>query len=137
MRQLLLARDRDRHRDHDRELDEDEVIGSDRLARPRSSALDPRAGEAWTPPIGPAVQLFATAVNAGVHDPHAIAAHGFGGSTVLTPHLAQVQRAFGRHDVSGVRAFVGGSAAEASCAAADRMDHTTAPDPRACARPDR
>jgi hypothetical protein len=36
-----------------------------------------------------------------------------GGGTRL-PHLETVQRAFGSHDVSGVRAFVGGSAASAA-----------------------
>jgi hypothetical protein len=42
------------------------------------------------------------------------AAAGFAGPAVAVPHLDVVQRSFGRHDVSGVEAHVGGAAAEAS-----------------------
>ena len=45
---------------------------------------------------------------------HAAAAHGTAGPAQSLPHLGTIQRAFGGHDVSGVRAFVGGPAAEAS-----------------------
>jgi hypothetical protein len=54
----------------------------------------------------------AMALDAG--DAQAIAATGFTGSAAAPPHLAAVQRSFGRHDVSGVRAYVGGPAASAA-----------------------
>jgi hypothetical protein len=46
----------------------------------------------------------------------AAAAHGTSGGAGPLPHLDQIQRLFGRHDVSGVRAYVGGSAAEGTAA---------------------
>ena len=49
-------------------------------------------------------------------DVHAAAAHGTSGSGGSLPHLAEIQRAFGHPDVTGVRAHVGGAAAEASAA---------------------
>lgn len=42
---------------------------------------------------------------------HAAAARGTSGSAEALPHLDRIQRLFGRHDVSGVRAYVGGNAA--------------------------
>src|SRR5690606_38369618 len=45
---------------------------------------------------------------------HALAAHGTAGSGSSLPFLDQIQRAFGRHDVSGVKAHIGGPAAEAA-----------------------
>jgi hypothetical protein len=44
------------------------------------------------------------------------AAAGFAGPAVAVPHRDVVQRSFGRHDVSGVEAHVGGAAADASAA---------------------
>ena len=46
----------------------------------------------------------------------AAAERGFAGSGGALPHLDTIQHAFGHHDVSGVRAHVGGPAAEASAA---------------------
>ena len=58
---------------------------------------------------GPAAQRFD---DGAVHD---AAAAGVSGSGGALPHLAQIQTAFGpEHDVSGVRAHVGGPAATAS-----------------------
>jgi hypothetical protein len=69
------------------------------------------------------------------HDPHAIAARGLSGGGGALPHLAVVQRAFGQHDVSGVRAHVGGAAADASrdlgahaYASGDQVAFAEAPD---------
>ncbi len=45
---------------------------------------------------------------------HAHAARGVSGGGGALPHLAAIQRSFGHHDVSGVRAHVGGAAAEAA-----------------------
>ncbi len=47
-------------------------------------------------------------------DALATAAHGVSGAGGAPPHLDTIQRSFGRHDVSGVSAHVGGQAAEAS-----------------------
>jgi Domain of unknown function (DUF4157) len=44
----------------------------------------------------------------------AIAAHGVGGAGGALPHVDAIQRSFGAHDVSGVRAHVGGAAASAA-----------------------
>ena len=49
-------------------------------------------------------------------DPIAAARHGTSGASTTLPYLERIQRSFGRHDVSGTRAHVGGSAAEASSA---------------------
>ncbi|MEO1272479.1 MAG: DUF4157 domain-containing protein [Myxococcota bacterium] len=47
-------------------------------------------------------------------DVHALAHHGVQGTCQKLPHLTQIQASFGRHDISGISAFVGGRAAEAS-----------------------
>jgi hypothetical protein len=47
-------------------------------------------------------------------DAHEVAASGLSGGGEALPHFDAVQRAFGRHDVSGVRAHVGGAAASAA-----------------------
>ncbi len=49
-------------------------------------------------------------------DVHATAARGLSGPDAALPFLAQIQRAFGHHDISGIRAHVGGPAAAASAA---------------------
>lgn len=69
------------------------------------------------------------------------AAHrGVSGGGGQLPHLAQIQRAFGRHDVSTVSAHVGGAAAEASLAigarayaVGNKVAFATAPDLRLAA----
>ena len=52
----------------------------------------------------------------GGRSPGEIARAGTAGSGSALPHHAAIQRAFGRHDVGGVRAHVGGAAAESSAA---------------------
>ncbi len=42
------------------------------------------------------------------------ATKGVAGAGQALPHLAVIQKAFGRHDVSGVSAFIGGAAAAAA-----------------------
>jgi hypothetical protein len=59
------------------------------------------------------LQLFADGISAGVPSAHETAALGVTGTPGALPHQAQIQRAFGRHDVSGIRAHTG-DAAEAS-----------------------
>lgn len=64
---------------------------------------------------GAQVQLLAPgAASAGAADVHEAARSGVQGSGQQLPHLDTIQRAFGHHDVSGIKAHVGGSAAEAS-----------------------
>jgi hypothetical protein len=45
-------------------------------------------------------------------DVHRAAAHGTSGGATALPHVAQIQQSFGRHDVGGIRAHVGGRAAQ-------------------------
>jgi hypothetical protein len=45
---------------------------------------------------------------------HEAAARGISGNASALPFMQQIQRSFGRYDVSGVRSFVGGEAATAS-----------------------
>lgn len=47
---------------------------------------------------------------------HAAAARGVATAAQPLPHLEQIQRSFGRHDVTHVQAHVGGAAADASAA---------------------
>ncbi len=49
-------------------------------------------------------------------DVHTAARSGIAGAGGALPHRDAIQRAFGRHDISGVRAHVGGSAAAAASA---------------------
>jgi hypothetical protein len=59
------------------------------------------------------------AIGAAVMDPDSVteaAAQGTQGASAPLPYLAEIQRAFGRHDVSNVRAQVGGHAATAAAA---------------------
>ncbi|HUQ08022.1 MAG TPA: DUF4157 domain-containing protein [Kofleriaceae bacterium] len=65
----------------------------------------------------------------------AIARQGVAGASAPLPHLAAIQASFGRHDVSGARAEVGGPAAQASqqlgaaaYATGDRVGFARAPD---------
>jgi len=48
------------------------------------------------------------------HDPHEVAAAGMSGSGGQLPYAERIQKLFGRHDVGGVKAHVGGAAAGAS-----------------------
>lgn len=45
---------------------------------------------------------------------HSAAQRGVSGASQPLPHLAEIQQSFGAHDVSGVRAHVGGAASEAA-----------------------
>lgn len=49
----------------------------------------------------------------GAGDVHAAAAHGTRGGGGALPYAGQIQQAFGRHDVGGVKAHTGGAASEA------------------------
>jgi hypothetical protein len=71
---------------------------------------------------------------------HTIAAAGVTGTGGELPHLASIQRSFGHHDVTGVRAHVGGAAAEAAVqigadayATGDQVAFAGAPDLRQAA----
>ena len=64
-----------------------------------------------------------------------MAAHGFGGDGAPLPYRDVIQRSFGRYDVSGVRAHVGGAAADASRAIGARA-FTSGRDVAFAAQPD-
>ena len=76
----------------------------------------------------------------GAGDVHAAAAHGTSGGGTSLPHLDTIQRLFGRHDVSHVQAYVGGTAAEGAAAmgaeafaTGDRVAFARSPDVRTAA----
>ena len=88
-----------------------------------------------TAELGASVQRSATA--SGTTDDHvqAHAARGVQGASAALPHAGMIQRLFGRHDVGGIQAAVGGPAAEASAAigarayaAGDRVAFAAPPD---------
>jgi hypothetical protein len=73
-------------------------------------------------------------------DVHAAAAIGTSGPTTELPHFGTIQRAFGRHDVSGIKAHVGGQAEAGATAmgaeafaTGDRVAFRGAPDLRTAA----
>ncbi len=84
------------------------------VARDRVVAAPPGTR---TPPTSPgartAVQRQATG-SAYARDVHAVAARGVEGASQPLPFAAQIQRAFGRHDVSTIRVSIGGAAAKAA-----------------------
>lgn len=49
-------------------------------------------------------------------DVHRLSAQGISGAATTLPHLDRIQSSFGRHDVSGAKAHIGGPAAPASLA---------------------
>lgn len=62
-------------------------------------------------------ELHAAATGEGPPDDlWSTATAGLDGAAGPLPHLDEIQQAFGRHDVRGARAAVGGAAAEASAA---------------------
>jgi hypothetical protein len=63
-------------------------------------------------PEAPVQRRAESTTPVGAGDVHAAAAHGTSGSGTALPHLDRIQGLFGRHDVSHVQAYVGGSAAE-------------------------
>jgi len=79
-------------------------------------------------------RLEKTGASAG-GDVLAAAAHGTSGAPTALPHIEQIQRSFGSHDVSHVQAHVGGLAAEGAramgaqaYATGDRVAFASAPD---------
>ena len=85
-------------------------------------------------------QLEMPAAPRGEVDVHAAAGHGTSGPATRLPFLSQIQRSFGRHDVSGIRAHIGGPAAEGASAmgadafaTGDRVAFAGAPDLRLAA----
>jgi hypothetical protein len=64
--------------------------------------------------LAPVQHRAGTAAGADPAHIHAAAQRGIAGGSGPLPHLDHIQRLFGRHDVSGVKAHVGGEASEAS-----------------------
>ncbi len=74
---------------------------------------DQRAGD-WVMNEGLSSALGLSSGATGGGEANEIASRGVAGASSPLPHLEAVQRSFGQHDVSGVRAEVGGPAQEAS-----------------------
>jgi hypothetical protein len=70
-------------------------------------------GQAALPVLGQAVQRKANGAGPAAVDPRLVAAEGTQGPGEPLPHLDVIQRAFGRHDVSGIQAQIGGDAVDA------------------------
>lgn len=124
-----LERDR---RAREAERDRDDVRGTPGRST-LTSRLPPTAGSF----AGEAVRESHVQANGDLDGPdvHAVAAHGLTGSGSSLPFLDQIQRAFGHHDISGVRAHIGGAAGEASAelgarayASGDSVAFAAAPD---------
>ncbi|MEO1270398.1 MAG: DUF4157 domain-containing protein, partial [Myxococcota bacterium] len=60
------------------------------------------------------VQMVSEAPQQGTQEIHQAAQEGLQGSSQNLPHLEAIQHSFGKHDVSGVQAFVGGAAHNAN-----------------------
>ncbi|HEY4244465.1 MAG TPA: DUF4157 domain-containing protein [Kofleriaceae bacterium] len=98
------------------------------LDRPARSGLVP--GRATNP-----VQFYA---GVGLQDPDAVHEHaqaGVSGGGGALPHWEAIQRAFGHHDIRGIRAHVGGAAASAASAIGARA-YATGDDVAFSAAPD-
>ncbi|HWO20973.1 MAG TPA: DUF4157 domain-containing protein [Kofleriaceae bacterium] len=80
---------------------------------PSAGPVMRKAGAPPTADNAPA-QLRASGDAAPSANMHGVAQSGLQGSAQALPHLDLIQRSFGTHDVSGIRAFVGGPAADAS-----------------------
>ncbi len=132
-----------------------EVVPQDEEPR-----LLPRRGGGGAAPAGGgasapsnAASLFGGAVNSGIRalqykggrdldgaHAHQLAASGFAGGGGALPHQEAIQRSFGKHDIGGVRAHVGGPAAQAAdalgavgYAAGDAVAFANSPDLRLAA----
>ncbi|MEO8551264.1 MAG: DUF4157 domain-containing protein, partial [Kofleriaceae bacterium] len=88
-----------------RQIEAAASVPDPKRAKPRGSSLD-----------GPVQRKAGGEASSDGRSPGEIARAGTAGSGGALPHHAAIQRAFGRHDVSGVRAHVGGAAAESSAA---------------------
>jgi hypothetical protein len=107
--------DRDgRHRDQEWRYDEDFDPALDELWPPRPT-ISP--GKRTLTQGLPPVQRSSTPTSmADDPDVHGVAAAGVSGSGGPLPYLEAIQRSFGHHDVSGVRAHVSGESAAAAAA---------------------
>ncbi len=105
-------------------------------AAPATAAADP-AGVGDAADRGDTADALAEPATDAVPPPadtHAVAAAGVASASAPLPHLAEIQRSFGRHDVSHVRATIGGAVAAASdalgadaYATGDRVGFASAP----------
>jgi outer membrane protein OmpA-like peptidoglycan-associated protein len=91
----------------------------DRPAQDTASAVGKQTLTMALPDAAPArgaapVQRLAAEASPGAAAVHAAAQDGLAGPSAPLPHLDRIQRLFGRHDVGGVQAHVGGPAAAAS-----------------------
>lgn len=96
-------------------------MGSERQSREDGSTQQPSGGRAAATPgkrslTDGMVQRRAASPGASDAAVHSAAEAGLEGASVALPHGPEIQAAFGKHDVSDVRAHVGGPAAAAATA---------------------
>jgi len=124
--------DRSHEQGHDRGHDREDLHRADepRHRHVQRRVADSRSTSAAVPrTVASDARGFAAAVNVGIWpvqlagggaredvDVHAAAARGTEGSGGALPHHDAIQRAFGHHDISDVRAYVGGGASDAAAA---------------------
>jgi|GEM_PF-5748154 len=97
-------------------LDDDWAGPADKLVRSRSAPGRSSVRRDYAPTANAPLQRKPTPGGkaTAASDPTAIAADGVRGTGTTLPHLDLIQRAFAPHDVSNVRAQVGGAAAAAA-----------------------
>lgn len=104
--------------------------------------MTPAPGRSTLTDREPALQLFGGEPAGGPADQiHRAAAAGVESASQSLPYAATIQRSFGRHDISGVRAQIGGDAelatrnvgAHSAYAYGDRVAFARAPDLRTAA----
>jgi Domain of unknown function (DUF4157) len=83
----------------------------DQVNRHQTAVLQPRPAARPSP-----IQRRANGAAVASNDVPATAEAGVAGASSRLPHFDTIQRAFGKHDISGVRAQVGGAATEATAA---------------------
>lgn len=91
--------------------------GSDGASRDSASRAGPAAGTPGKRTLTEGIIVPRKATQPGAQTPASVqqaAQHGVSGAGSVLPYVDTIQRLFGRHDVSGIRAHVGGDAADAA-----------------------
>lgn len=97
------------------ELPQSEVVQARAAAPAPTASWQASYEDCWALVSGHPVQARAERTQAGAADEvQTIAAQGVAGPGDALPHLDTIQRSFGDHDVSGIRAHIGGEAASAA-----------------------
>lgn len=105
-----MSRDLQQQRDQDAEIQRGADVDVDAEHNPEVARRASNAG------LRRQVQMKGGNASPDTAQVHDAAARGTAGPGAALPHLDTIQRAFGAHDISDIRAHVGGGAAQASTA---------------------